>query len=168
MQLARGAAAAAGDVLLFLHADARLGDRAIPALLDTLERGRADYGGFRQRILGRHPLYRVIERWADFRCRALGQFFGDSGLFVRASAYRAAGGFPEWPLFEDVEISARLRRAGLRRTLLDEPIHISARRWEDRGIVRATVTNWWLQARYRCGARPEALLPHFPPIGPAS
>ncbi|MBI4614134.1 MAG: glycosyltransferase [Planctomycetes bacterium] len=155
-QLNRGAAEAQGRVLLFLHADVRLSDGAIHAALSLLDRGRADWGTFRMRILGRHPFYRSIEFFANVRARALRLAYGDTGLFVSADLFRAAGGYPEWPIFEDAGISARLRPRGRFRAL-PHPILVSARRWERQGIARTTLANAWLQTRYFAGENPTRL-----------
>lgn len=149
-----GAAAASGEVLLFLHADARLSPACDRQLHEAFS---ADPhlvgGGFEQEI--RHPstVYRWLERGNAARVRWQQLIYGDQGLFVRRAAFQRVGGFPEFPLMEDFEISRRLRKIG-RLILLPGPITISARRWEKHGVIRQTARNWTLATLYRCGASP--------------
>lgn len=49
---------------------------------------------------------RLIERGVAFRCRTLSLPYGDQGLFLRRSLFTMLGGFPEWPILEDVEFAA--------------------------------------------------------------
>src|SRR5471032_486494 len=60
-QMNAGAGAAAGDVLLFLHADSRLPDEADRLVLQGLAAGDLAWGRFDVRIAGTHPLLRVVE-----------------------------------------------------------------------------------------------------------
>jgi hypothetical protein len=53
---------------------------------------------------------RLFEAYCAAQQRLLGVFFGDSVLFVRASALEAVGRFSDAPVFEDLDVV--LRRAG--------------------------------------------------------
>ena len=121
---------------------------------------------FRLRIDAPRAAYRVVEWGSNLRSRWLRLPFGDQGLVVSRAAYDAAGGYPPWPLKEDVALVSRLARTvGVR--LLPADLVVSARRWERDGIVRRTLTNWWLLARYALGAPPERLARRYP-SSPAS
>jgi len=159
-QLNRGAAAATGDVLVFLHADCRLEPGGLAAARRILADPRVAAAGFRQVIDGDSRWFPWIARAADARVRWLRTIYGDSGLAVRRETFRVVGGFPDVVLFEDVGISARLRRQG-RFHLLRHRIHVSARRWESEGVVRATLRNWWILTRYLTGASPERLSRYY-------
>ena len=116
----------------------------------------------RQRIEARGLLYRAIERAADRRVRR-GCVFGDSGLAVRRTAYDAAGGFADLPLFEDVDLSRRLRRLG-RVALVEEAlVMVSARRWRAEGVALRTLKNRLLLAGFRLGVDPARLERHYRP-----
>jgi len=45
--------------------------------------------------------------------------------------------------------------------LLPVRVQTSARRWQQDGIIRRTLRNWWLLLRYRCGLSPETLAQHY-------
>ncbi len=154
-QLNAGATGATGDILLFLHADVWLEPGAITAVEAAIADGYVG-GAFRQKIDGHHFLFRVIESAANFRAKRLKVFYGDGGIFLARDDFLKIGGFPEIPILEEMGFSQGLRRLG--KTVLIEPgIHISARRWEARGIVRTTLNNWLITALYFCGFSPERL-----------
>jgi len=70
-------------------------------------------------------------------------------------------GFPEVELMEDVLLSKILRHQGLRPCVLAGPVKISARRWMKKGIIRQTLSNWWLLLQLRLGAKPNQLAKHY-------
>ena len=154
-QLNAGAAAATGDILVFLHADIWLESGAFGAVATAVAAGYVG-GGFRQKIDGDSILYRLIEKAGDLRGRYLKVFYGDSGIFLARADFEKIGGFPDVPILEEMAFSKRLRRLG-KTTLLTPHIHISARRWEARGIVRTTLNNWLITLLYFLGVSPERL-----------
>ena len=105
-----GAAKAAGDVLLFLHADTRLPADADHVVLNGLERSGRAWGRFDVRIDGRSPLLLVVGWLMNLRSRLTGIATGDQAIFVRRDAFHAAGGFAEIPLMEDIALCKRLKR----------------------------------------------------------
>ena len=153
-QLNRGAAAASGRIYCFLHADARLhpgsGRAMRAALRDPRVVGgnhRADFGrGANGRVLA--ALYHVMR---PFRV-----YYGDSALFCRADAFAASGGFPPYPLMEDLAFVRRLHRLG-RMAYLPTPVFASARRWERGGVARTWASWVVIQVGYWLGVPPQRL-----------
>ena len=154
-QLNTGAAAATGEILIFLHADIWLESGALAAVVSALSSGYVG-GGFRQKIDGKCFLYRLIEIAGNIRGKYLKVFYGDSGIFLTRTDFEKIGGFPDVPILEEMKFSRDLRRLG-KTTLLTPYIHISARRWEARGIVRTTLNNWLITLLYFFGVSPEKL-----------
>lgn len=154
-QLNAGAAAAAGDILIFLHADIWLESGALAAVETALTSGYVG-GGFCQKIDGKNILYRVIEIAGNIRGKYLKVFYGDSGIFLMHADFEKIGGFPEMPILEEMEFSKNLCKLG-KTTLVTPHIHISARRWETKGIVRTTVNNWLITFLYFLKFSPERL-----------
>ena len=145
-QLNAGAAAASGDILIFLHADVWLESGALAAVEIALSSGYVG-GGFCQKIDGKNFLYRAIEIAGNLRGKYLKVFYGDSGIFLTRADFEKIGGFPEIPILEEIEFSKKLRKLG-KTTLVVPHIHISARRWETKGVVRTTLKNWLITFLY--------------------
>lgn len=158
-RLNAGARVARNPILWFLHADAE----PHPAATDKIRRTvawagkRHTVGGFfRFRFSGpRTWVKRLLEAAINFRTRT-GTPYGDQGLFMSSEAFQAAGGFASTPLFEEVELVKRLRRAGRMRRL-SVPIGVSPRRWEQDGWLRRTVHNRLLALGYALGVQPGRL-----------
>jgi rSAM/selenodomain-associated transferase 2 len=155
-QMNAGAGAAAGDVLLFLHADTRLPPGADRAVLDGLAASSARWGRFDVRIEGRHPLLHLVAWLMNRRSRLTGIATGDQAIFIARDAFVAVGGFPPLALMEDVALSKRLKRVSPPLCLASRAV-TSGRRWESRGVVRTIVLMWWLRLAYFLGASPERL-----------
>lgn len=148
-QLNAGAAAATGDILVFLHADVWLEPGAFASVEKTLSLGYVG-GGFLQKIDNKGLLYRIIEITADMRGKYQKIYYGDSGVFISKRDFQNINGFPDVPIMEEIEFSKKMRKLGKTR-LVKPRIHISARRWQKRGIIRTTVTNWFITLLYNCG-----------------
>ncbi len=154
-QLNRGARAARGAVLWFLHADAVVAPHSIAAIRQSLDAG-ADSGAFRFEFGGRRgATQRLLERGIAWR-GAVGVVYGDQGLFMRRATFERAGGFAEAPLFEEVPLVRALRRAGGFR-VLETPILVSPRRWEQDGFWRRTASNRLLALGHAAGISPVRL-----------
>lgn len=152
-QLRAGAEEAAGDVLLFLHADTRPPRDVAHQIRRALEAGYAG-GNFRLRYPGGGALGRWLETLVLIY-RRLGRYYGDSGIFVRREVYERVGGFPAVPVMEDVIFARRLER-GARTAYLRGPMVSSSRRWTGRPL--RTLFLWlFMQLAYEVGASPWRL-----------
>jgi len=154
-QMNAGAEASRGEALLFLHADTVLPDSADAAVRGAIESG-ARWGRFDVTIAGADPLLAVVGAMMNARSRLTGVATGDQAIFVRRDAFRAAGGFPDIPLMEDVALSKRLKRAG-RPACLRARVVTSGRRWERHGTLRTVLLMWRLRLAYALGADPRQL-----------
>lgn len=163
LQMNAGAAAARGDVLLFLHADCRLEDRALAELRSVMNHNGIVGGAFRHRIRDRRWFLRLIEFGDNLRSGLLGLFYGDQGIFCRRDVFESLGGWPAMPIMEEYPFSRALKRQG-RVRLLRSRVSSSARRWQVVGAVRLTLRNWSLVIRYLAGVSPEALKREYPDI----
>ena len=155
VQMNAGAAAAKGDLLLFLHADTQLPENALEHLASFFHSCRA-WGRFDVRLSGERPLYRVIAWFMNQRSRLTGICTGDQAMFVRRDVFGALGGFQPIPLMEDVEMSRRLCLES-RPFCIKEPAVTDSRRWQKHGAWRTIFLMWMLRWRYWRGESPESL-----------
>jgi glycosyltransferase involved in cell wall biosynthesis len=162
-QLLAGAAAATGDVLLFLHADARLPARARDAVLGAMRDDGVVGGGFYIRFLPQSWFTRALEPGNDVRRRITRSYYGDTAIFARAEVYRRLGGHKPWKVMHDYEFSRRLEAAGPCVYVEDPCIWASARRFEGREI-RTLLTWVSVQGLYRLGVPPRLLSPLYPDV----
>ena len=155
-QLNVGAHAASGSILLFLHADTRLPPDFSELVRQALRQTSVVAGAFRLRIDDPRRSLRIVEWAVDLRSRLRHLPYGDQAIFLRKHTFDQVGGFPDWPLLEDVEIVRRLRRRG-RLVIVPNAIVTSARRWNRLGIVRTTIMNQIIMLFYRLGMSPHRL-----------
>ena len=163
LQQNAGAAASRGDVLLFLHADCRLSPGSFEAIREVLQQSGVVAGCFRQHIEADGLRYRLLERGNALRVKMWKWAYGDQGIFVRREIFERLGGFPELDLMEDLFFMRRLKRFG-RIALLDGPLHVSARRWQQSGVLRQTLRNWMLTGLAVCGVSPNRLARFYPHV----
>ena len=156
VQMNKGAAAARGEILLFLHADCLLPEGFVDHIRSSLAARHTAAGAFRLAIETPGLSMRILEQLVYWRSNYLQLVYGDQGLFMTAGMFHAAGGFPELPIMEDFEFVRRLRRHG-RITVLPQEMTTSARRWQRLGLIRTTTTNQLIIAAYLLGVDPERL-----------
>ncbi len=157
-QLARGVKWVSGgaeDWLLFLHADTMLGDGWQDEIKHHINHfpSRAGYFRFKFNADGFWP------RWIAFcvrlRCVFLALPYGDQGLLIKRDVYETVGGYPNWQLYEDVQIIRALGRRRLR--ALNAEIITSAERYENQGYAHRSLRNLRLLIRFLLGANPDDL-----------
>ncbi|MFB6272286.1 MAG: TIGR04283 family arsenosugar biosynthesis glycosyltransferase [Salinibacter sp.] len=160
-QMNRGAEDATGSIFLFLHADTLLPPHGLSTIRSALDDPDTASGTFRLRFDNPTPLLRFYAwctRWPWTRL-----CFGDRAQFAKRSAFEAVNGFPEWPIFEDLEFAARLDDHGGFR-FLDSAVTTSARRFRRHGPLQQQLRNLYLWSHYMWGADPKrvAHLYHAP------
>lgn len=163
-QLAAGAEAAiasGAEWLFFLHADSFPAGPWVEALRsfidDPANRRRAGY--LRLRFISPAPQARRVERLAAWRAAWFGLPYGDQGMVIAAAFYQDLGGYPDWPLMEDV---ALVRRIGPKRLFaLPATVCTSAQRYEREGWWRRPWRNLTCLGLYLLGVPPERLVRRY-------
>jgi rSAM/selenodomain-associated transferase 2 len=160
-QLNRGAAAAltaipaGADILLFLHADTTLPPGGAEAVREAAARG-APGGAFLLRFGADHPMQRLGSWLVSQRTQWLRVPLGDQAQWATRETFERLGGFPDWPLLEDVDFMRRLRRLpGF--TVIEQPVTTGARRFVELGAVRTVAINWLIWLLFFCGVSPHRL-----------
>ncbi|MDQ2078651.1 TIGR04283 family arsenosugar biosynthesis glycosyltransferase [Xanthobacteraceae bacterium Astr-EGSB] len=156
LQMNAGAAAARGNVFVFLHADTRLPADADRIVFDALSKSSRVWGRFDVAIEGRHPLFPVIATMMNLRSRVTGIATGDQAIFCTRAAFAAAGSYPFIPLMEDIVFSRRLKRQSDPITL-GTRVLTSGRRWVKHGVMRTILLMWGLRFAFFVGVSPERL-----------
>lgn len=151
-QLQRGAQAAGGDWLLFLHADTVLPVGWSAAV--TAQMGQGGAAAFRLSFDAIGLMPRLVAGWANLRSHVLGLPYGDQALLIERARYEAVGGFADIPLMEDVAMARALKG---RIALLPLAIKTSAARYRRQGWLWRGTRNLWTLVRYLCGADPVRL-----------
>lgn len=155
-QMNRGAALAAGEAFVFLHADTRLPADADRLVAAALAGGERDWGRFDVRIEGRAPLLALVGWCMNLRSRLTGIATGDQAIFATRRAFDRIGGFPEIALMEDIAFSRRAKRLSAPACLRAAAL-TSGRRWDRHGVVRTVLFMWRLRLAFFFGARPDDL-----------
>jgi rSAM/selenodomain-associated transferase 2 len=149
-QMNVGAAAARGDLLLFLH-----GDTCLPLGFDALARRILSQtgvvgGAFMLQIEGQSPGLRLVEWGVKWRSRLFQLPYGDQAIFLKAATFEQIGGFAELPIMEDFVFIQSLRRLG-RVAIAPTAVLTSGRRWQKLGVLKVTLINQLMIVGYRLG-----------------
>lgn len=174
-QLNVGGLAATGEVLLFLHADAQLPPQALREIRTALLDDAVVGGCFCVRFSESYPSslsLSMIAKGINFRTRLTKTGTGDQAIFIRRSAFEALGGYKEWPLFEDVDLVARMKRHDSFRVIQSQ-VTLSPRRYLTFGPWRTTLLIYLLRVGYWLGVSPfklknwfDDIRPHLQPLVP--
>lgn len=154
-QMNHGANHAQGDILIFLHADTFLPDRALERIEQSFKDG-ACWGRFDIRLTGEHWMLAVIANLMNFRSRLTGIATGDQAIFVDRKTFETADRYPDIALMEDIALSKALKKFGKPACLKAKAIS-SGRRWEKFGVFNTIAMMWTLRLRYFFGEDTESL-----------
>ncbi len=155
-QMNKGAAAATGDILLFLHADTRLPNNFDTSVRQSLQIPKTIAAAFELKIDSDMPSLRLIEKMVNLRSRYLQMPYGDQAIFLKASVFGQISGFRDIPIMEDFELVRRLQPLG-KIEIVPAPVLTSGRRWEKLGVLKTTLINQLIILGYFLGIPPAQL-----------
>jgi rSAM/selenodomain-associated transferase 2/rSAM/selenodomain-associated transferase 1 len=156
IQMNTGAAAAAGEILVFLHADTLLPEGFRHQIVSALNQQGAAAGAFRLSIDSPAAGIRFIEFMANLRSRFLRLPYGDQALFMKKSLFDEIDGFPEMQIMEDFSLIRRLKRKG-KIVIVPNAVATSARRWLHLGVFKTWLINQLIIIAYYLGLPAERL-----------
>ncbi|MBW4699851.1 MAG: TIGR04283 family arsenosugar biosynthesis glycosyltransferase [Aphanocapsa lilacina HA4352-LM1] len=170
VQMNRGAEAATGDILCFLHADTLVPDDCVELMLRTLGDPGTACGGFISLMAGSDatrwgislhnylktyyaPL--LFRPWLFFK--GLRLLFGDQVIFCRRSQFLECGGFdPKMVILEEADLCLKLVRFGRIRQV-NRVVQSSDRRVARWGSLKATAIYMYIGFLWGLGASPAYL-----------
>jgi rSAM/selenodomain-associated transferase 2 len=157
-QIRAGVAASRHAHIIVLHADTRLPPTGCAAVNAALSDPSVCGGSFRLSFDEDGLPFRVYA--ACSRIESGLTTFGDQAFFFRLADFDAAGGTPDWPLFEDVELRRRLLRRG-RFVKLPIAVTTSARRFRAHGPYVTQLINVALVIAFKLGVSPVRLARYY-------
>jgi glycosyltransferase involved in cell wall biosynthesis len=158
-----GAAAARGEVLLFLWPDSRLPPNALLAIERNLLILPQTIGGnFHLKFNDDTPVTRLLSRWLKKR-RYRGYYDGHSGIFIRREVFQALDGFRPYEILADYDLARRMERYGPT-VYLPEAITTSASK--SRGPLKAALLWLIIPGLFRLGVHPNRLARLYRLIAP--
>lgn len=164
-QLRRGSQMAKADWILFIHADSRLTEdwrEHVGAHINT-HPDKAGFFGLKYDSPGFSA--RWVELMAAWRSMTIAfpkgwaLPYGDQGLLISRTLYDEIGGYPDWPLFEDVKIVEKLGRTRIRH--LGCKIITCDSNYKRDGFIKRGWRNFKLLRRYKKGEAVENLLKDY-------
>lgn len=154
VQMNAGARLARGDIFVFLHADTLLPAGALGCIERAFGRQETKIAKFQMAFDHKHWVLRAYAAMTIFD--SLLTSFGDQCIVISKDFFEAIGGFPDWPLFEDVRIFQKAREKTKVR-VFREKVVTSAEKFLKNGIFRQQWRNLTLIISYKTGAHPETL-----------
>lgn len=157
-QMNLGAKNARGEIFYFLHVDTlppRNFDRSIIAAVN----GSHEVGCFQMRFDSDSRFLRFFAWFTRINltiCRG-----GDQSLFITKELFFKAKGFNEaYIVYEDCEFIGRLYKKTYFK-ILPEQVQTSARRYEERGMIKLQYHFGMIHLNYYMGAGPEKLYQYY-------
>lgn len=157
IQMNTGASCAQGDILIFLHADTHLPNRALASIHDALFTNGYTAGAFTLGIHSSSWWLTFIACATSLRSRLTKIPYGDQSIFIRKDFFQKIGGFKEIPLMEDVELMKSIKKYGGIVCILKDKVLTSARRWERKGYIKTTAINHLVRLLYTWGVKTQVL-----------
>lgn len=148
LQMNLGAFESRSDIYLFVHADMKLLSNAISLIQSRINSGFCG-GGFKKCYSTDNFIlkaYCFISNLLFFYCSK--SLVGTNAIFVTREMFDAIGGFAQGSFMEDVLFSEKLKKLG-KLSFLNEPVEVSPRRYEEKGIMRQILKNTEVMLRYK-------------------
>lgn len=153
-QMNEGAKIAKGDILYFVHADAKPPKSFVQDIQQSVHSGN-DFGCYRFKFDSKSPLLAVNSFFTRFKflwCRG-----GDQTLFIKKSIFNENRGFnEEYILMEDFELIKRLWK-NYRFGIIPKSVLVSARKYEFNSYWKVNTANLKIFRMFLKGYPPQLL-----------
>jgi rSAM/selenodomain-associated transferase 2 len=154
IQMNKGANAARGDILLFLHVDCFIAKDSLKLIENEIYEKKKIGGGFKQAFSKPDFFLKFTSAFGNLHVKLTGTFYGDYGIFLRKDIFEKIGCYDNLPFLEDVELCRKAKKYG---TLvqIDRYIFTSQRRYLSKGRIRLTAVFILAYFFYDIGFRPK-------------
>jgi rSAM/selenodomain-associated transferase 2 len=152
-QMNSGAAAAQGEILLFLHVDCLIPADSLQVITQVCTEQDVCGGAFIHSFGEPGLFHSFIGILVNTCTKYTRTFFGDSGIFVQRDIFFQAGGFELIPFCEDLEFCRSARRYG-RMKQINRVIRSSPRRFRRIGRMKLTAVYLLAIVLNMAGIRP--------------
>jgi rSAM/selenodomain-associated transferase 2 len=156
-QMNKGATAAEGEILLFLHIDCKIDKETIPGIEKELNKQEIVGGGLIQEFNGKDNFLKIVSNFGNLRSKITQIFFGDFGIFIRKDIFEKIGGYKEILYLEDVELCKKAKKYGKLRQI-NYKIITSPRRYLKIGKIKITIIFTFAYFVNLIGIRPKSLI----------
>lgn len=157
-QFNSGYGIASGEILIFLHSDTVFPENGLKITDEYFKSGKNIVAAFRLKF---SPDSLLLNLYSFFtRFDSMFTTFGDQCILLRRDTFELIGRFPDWPLFEDVNLFQKLRKITKIKKLKSYVI-TSPRRFLSNGILRQQLRNFILILKYLAGTTPGSLEKHY-------
>ena len=162
IQMNKGADAASGEILLFLHADTMLPENGFARIEEVIESRKCVAGAFNYYTKSMNPFMKFIYYTSYLRSRTSRIAYGDQAVFIRKDYFEKIGKYPEIPLMEDVELMKQIKKNKDNLCILKDRVKTSTRRYEEEGMIYGWLRNHKVRILYHFGVSPERLIKFYP------
>jgi len=161
-QMNRGARAAKGNILLFLHADTTLPCNGFKLVKDTIKAG-FKAGAFDIKFISQNKLLQnYLSKSCSWRSRILCLPYGDQVHFFKRDFFIKIGGYPNLPIMEDLEIMRVIKKRKEPIFIIPKPASTSDRRWQQEGLLYVMLRNPIISFLYMLGVPAHILKNYYP------
>lgn len=160
IQLNMGAKEAVGDILLFLHSDTKLPANAFEILDEIFSKQEILAGTFQLSFDYNHPLLRLYSMFT--KIDSLFTNFGDQAITIRKNLFEKINGYPDWKMFEDVQLLRNIRRIS-KIHRFPAAVTTSSRSFIQHGIFKQQIKSAWLLTLFLLGFSPDRLYDKYYP-----
>jgi rSAM/selenodomain-associated transferase 2 len=157
VQLNEGFRHAAGEYLLFLHADTVPPPDVYACVCKTLSEKNISAGAFTLTFDGTDALLKALQFCSSVRAVLTRIPYGDQAIFIKKNLFSEIGGYKDYQLFEDVDLMERLRKKRHSIKILKQKVVTSGRRFRKSGVLRGIVKVNLLLVLYKAGVHPDTL-----------
>lgn len=160
-----GIALAKGDIILMLHSDCKLGHGYDQLLRQAFADPRVLLTAFEfDPDVDHYPFLKILQAQVNSRSHLFWLPYGDQALAIKREDldYYFAGRIPDHKIMEDFELVVQARDIALDNgkiiSILPQSVVSSPRRFINRGVLKATLINWFYVTAYVWGGKsPEQI-----------